>query len=240
VEGKAVWLAGAAAIMPLAAVSHSPAPAEAASAEPFRPPEGPLLLTRTVRRSLSDGKEVRARRSYEVRFVPEAGGYRLDGRLRDVVVEVPPRLEAMAELERKRRDDAMFPMHVDRTGRLLPGGDPAPAPQVRQAIERFSAEVAQAKIGASDKAQAQAFVRQFQGTAGLSPWPQDLFRPLVGARRETRTVALPDGGQGEVSVEITAREAGPGGLLVSLSRRVTNTIEGSMRATEEHWTLAPL
>ena len=57
-------------------------PGPQAGAGMFNPPPSPMLLTRELRRSLSDGKEVISRRSYAVRFTPEAGGgYRVDGRL---------------------------------------------------------------------------------------------------------------------------------------------------------------
>lgn len=58
---RAILLAGIAALGPAAAVQAAPA---APAATAFKPPEGPVLVSRTVVRSLVDGKEVRATRRY--------------------------------------------------------------------------------------------------------------------------------------------------------------------------------
>jgi hypothetical protein len=234
-----LWLASVAAIIPLIAIPLPSASAMADAVEPFQPPAGPMLLTRTTRRPLHDGKEVLARRSYEVRFVRESGGYRLDGKLVEVVVEAPPILQGLAELERQRPDDGLFPMHLDATGQLIAGGNPKPSRQAGQAIDLVSAAVDKSGLGAAEKAQARAFVQGFRDRPGYNPWPQELFRPPPGERRETRTIPLPNGESGQITVDLTARTAGPGGLLASFTRTTTSDLGGDKRSTYEQWTLAP-
>ncbi|MFN9378136.1 MAG: hypothetical protein ACK564_14095, partial [Novosphingobium sp.] len=89
-------LAGIAAMAPATMVQAVPAARSAVAA--FTPPEGPVLISRTVVRSLFDGKEVRATRRYLVWFRPDPAGWRLEGELREVIVEVPPSLEQFAGL----------------------------------------------------------------------------------------------------------------------------------------------
>ena len=118
--GKSGALRAAALALALGCLPHAPASADQLGPEPgagmFNPPPGPMILTRELRRSLSDGKAIITRRSYEIRFAPERGGFRVDGRLVDVDVDVPPRLAPLALLERLRGDDGLFPIHLTTRG----------------------------------------------------------------------------------------------------------------------------
>ncbi|MCB2079103.1 MAG: hypothetical protein R3E09_01525 [Novosphingobium sp.] len=203
----------------------------------FQPPQSPMLLTRTLRRPLPDGKQVLTRRSYEVHIVPESNGFRIDGKLVDVVVEAPRKLQALADIERNRPDKGMFPMRLDANGMLLPGGDPQSGEAVKKAIALVSQELGAMKLAAFDMLQAQAFVSQFRQRQGLSQWPADLFRPVPGQHRETRTIPLPNGARGHVAVDTDATTQGPAGLLSSFTRTVTTDLEGDARVTYESWTL---
>jgi hypothetical protein len=233
------WLTGLAAIMPLAAAAPAPAaPTEAETTQPFQPPAGPMLLTRTTRRTLHDGKPIMARRSYEVRFIREGEGYRIDGELVDVAVEVPPQLEAVAELERKRPDEGMFPLHLDASGKLVRSERPPQSEANKERIAAVAGMVDHLRLSEFDKGRAKAFVLGFQTRPGYSAWPEDLFHPAPGKRRETRTIPLVNGERGKIVVETTA-DTGPDGLLASLTRRVTSEIDDDWRAISEEWTLAP-
>lgn len=237
---RAVWLAGVAALMPLIAGPLQAAPAAARATTPFAAPDTEMLLTRTVRRPLPGGAEVLARRSYAIRFTREGAGYRIDGRLAQVEVDAPPPLRALAALERQRRDEGMFPMWLDAEGRLLTGSGPRRAEQVGQAIDAAATAPALDTIGTLDKLQAQAFIRQLGENPVRSPWPEELFRPVPGNRRETRMIPLVNGGRGRVVTDIAARATVETGLLVSFDRTVTSDLEGDTRATYESWTLVPL
>jgi hypothetical protein len=230
----ATWLACAAAVLPmvaLAAPRDAPVPAGS-----FAVPDRPMVLTRTLRRPLPDGKEIITLRSYLLHFTPIDDGVRIDGELLAVTVDAPPVLQAMAELERARPDPGMFPMWLDRDG-MLRAGNPAPTGPARNAaVDQVVSRIGALPLPAPDAAQAQAFARQFRGGGGGTPWPRDLFRPVPGERLEDRTVPLPDGQNGSVSVAtqtaVTAK-----GLLASYTRRITTDMAGDRRISIEEWAL---
>ena len=161
-KGKAIWLAGVAAIAPVAIASIPVEPVQASPAEEFRPPQEPMVLTRTLRKHLSDGAEIVTRRSYEIHFVPESGGYVVEGRLLSVLVDAPPALQALAEIERARRDKDMFPIKVDRTGRLVFGNAPKNSAELRLASAQSLRQVSEFGLSEQEGAQARAFVGQFE------------------------------------------------------------------------------
>lgn len=208
--------------------------------ERFSPSLAPMLLTRTLRKPLGDGNEVLSRRTYEIRFVPERGGYRVDGRLVGVEVETPPDLALFAQLERARPDEGMFPMHVDHGGRFVDaGGNASASPEVAHGWDLTKNMATKARLDAAEAAQAHAFIDVVRKQAPRTEWPRDLFRPVPGERVERNEVPLPDGLKGFVTVRIDARPQGNGGMLASLDRTVTTDLGGGQRQTFETWTLAP-
>jgi hypothetical protein len=237
-DRRAAWLAGAAAVMPVAVASFPLMPAEAVAPKRFAPPDSTMVLTRTLRRSLPGGEEVLTRRSYEIRFVPDGGGYRIDGRLVGVEVDAPTNLQALAMLEKRRSDADMFPMRLDAQGMLVPQVTPPPqAEEVRQAALSVGREIDAHSFEPFDLSQAKAFAATFEKRSVRTAWPEDLFHPSPGLREEIRTVPLPNGARGTVRVTINASAHGGTGLLGSFVRRVTTDLEGDSRVTEETWTL---
>ena len=98
----------------------------AATTGAFAPPEGePMLLTRTLRRELSDGKAIVATRRYRVSFARSDSGWTVDGLLIASEIEAPPSLAALASIEQQRPDDALFPIRLDAGGVILPRANPA-------------------------------------------------------------------------------------------------------------------
>jgi len=190
-----------------------------------------------LRRPLPGGAEVRTQRSYEIRFVPDGAGFRVEGALLDVAVDAPPALSALAALERDRPDADMFPMRLDAAGKLVSADAPATAPQVREAIRVARRQIGALGLERVPAIQADAFARQFESRSARTPWPEDLFNPASGQRRETRSIPLPNGAHGQVAIDIDAQTAGPTGLLRRFERRVTTQLDGSTRMTEEIWTL---
>lgn len=197
-----------------------------------------MVLTRVLRRPLPGGVEVVVSRSYEIRIHPGTEGYVVEGKLVGVETQVPAPYEALARLERERVDDGLFPMTLDRTGRLLPSlseTDPAP---VHSAGSVALAKIDGLGLSHPESMQAKRFVRNLTENRALTAWPEDLFRPVPGTRSDTRPVALPDGGSGEVLVSIEARADKRDGLLESFRRIVTTRLGGSARVTQETWTLS--
>ena len=239
---RVALLIGAAAILPVAAGAW-PSPLAAANepAGAFSPPTGSMVLTRTLRRPLTGDAEVVTTRRYEVRFVREDDGYRLDGRLLDVMVKAPPALEPLAALERARPDDGMFPMRLDAGGGLRPLDGPGHSEQVREAGLRAGAAVGTLALPPFDHAQASDFARFFEERSVRTDWPRDLFRPRPGRREESRTVTLVNGARGDVTVTTDASADAASGMLSVYTRRVTtslsDTASGEHRVTDETWTL---
>ncbi len=239
-----VWLAGVAALVPAIAVAatsetHAREAGAGAPAAAFKPPEGPLVLTRVLERSLPDGKAIVSRRSYAVRFLRDGDGYRLDGSLLSVSVEVPDVLEALADLERRRPDTGLFPMRIDVAGTLLAAENPSPPdPAVAMAAQQVSLAISGAGLSPGETRQAHAFVDRVRSQSMHTEWPADLFMPRTGRRQQLVPVPLPDGKSGEVSVVLEAR-AGSGGLLSWFRRTVTTELAGTTRRSTETWTLTP-
>jgi hypothetical protein len=240
VSGKILLLIGAAALLPPVAGRVSAQAANTAS-QPFAPPESPQVLTRTVWRSLADGKQIMIRRRYAVQFTRLGEGFLLDGKLLDAAVEAPPMLAAMAELERKRGDDGLFPLQLDAAGRILDDARPLRvASGLRDnARERAQGLLAATPLASSLQQESGAFLNQLSAQGVPTAWPADLFNPASGERSERRRIALPGGQEGEVHVSVKVIGAQPEGLPRSVERTVTTVLAGTARTSREQWTLAP-
>jgi hypothetical protein len=234
---RSVWLCGTAALIAMAAVSVPAAGAPPGPAD-FSPPRTQLLLTRTLHRPLPDGKEVITRRSYAVHIVPQAEGYRVEGSLVEARVEAPPILAALAEIERRRPDSGIFPILLDAKGMIVGGGGPFAEGPLGQAAVVAAETIGNSGLPAPDMLQAQEFVRQLPGRAPRNLWPNDIFHPVPGSRRESRTIALPGGGEGNVTIDIETQGPSQGGQIALLDRVVTTELAGDRRVTREQWQLS--
>ena len=223
--------------MPVSLLNASVAPASVARPDRFNPPHEEMLLTRTLKRPLSGGYEILTRRSYEILIAADGDGFRVDGKLIDVEVEAPPSLKALAAIERSRPDEGMFPMMLDSHGRLLSRETQQPV-AVRKASDAAHKHVAAAGISGTEKQQANAFVSQLEKRAEITRWPDDLFAPAAGHHLQEKTIPLPGGGWGRVSITTDARPDHRSGLLDFFSRTVTTELEGSTRISQETWTLS--
>lgn len=233
----AVLFAGVAA----AALTPGPgavaSPVEAPRAARFTPPDGPMLLSRALHRPLPGGAEVVTVRTYEIRFHRTPEGYRIDGMLLTADITVPPRFEALAQIERNRPDTGLFPMTLDHRGRLLPVQSREPDDSAQRA-GRLAASKIPDRLSAGEARNARAFIGRISENPVHTAWPDELFAPEPGKHSATQTIPLPDGKTGQVSVEIEASNDTQTGLLSRLTRRVTTDLDGSQRVTIETWTLA--
>lgn len=232
-----ILLAGVAAVLPVALL-NAQAMVRSGAAK-FAPPEAEMVLTRTVHRSLTGGKALLARRRYAVRIVADGAGYRVDGRLIDCDVEAPPALSAIAELERQRPDGGMFPLRLDAAGQIVEVAILRSSQVARQGATLVTARVAQSGLNPADRAQAASFLGAIaaRGATGAE-WPRDLFRPAPGHRSEVQRLALPDGGEGTVTVSTAARASPANGLLEAIERVVVTELGGNRRETREEWSLS--
>lgn len=235
--GMSGLLCGTAAMLVLAALSSAPPAAAAASYEVFAPPSAQLVLTRTMLRPLPDGKAVTTRRSYQVRIVPVGSGYRVEGSLLAVNVDAPPSLAALAEIERHRPDEGMFPVMLDAHGIIVASGAVQAGGALEQAAAIAASRIGNSQLAVRDEISAQSFITQLRARAPRSQWPDDIFHPVPGRRTEQRVISLPGGGEGKVTIEIAASGQANDAQLASLERVITTDLAGERRVTRETWEL---
>ena len=238
---SAMWLAGIAATLPLALLAGVGRAAPAAADPQFAPPKGDLTLTRTLRRTLGDGKQVITSRIYQIRISTEGSGYRIDGQQIDCMVDAPPMLEFLAAIEKSRVDDGMFPIMLNAQGTITALGSEPHSDSINRAASLAQGMINQSGLASDGQAMAGGFVKQLQGdTSSLSAWPLDLFIAKPGKRSETRSVALPDGSEGVVTISEEARQTGAADYTryaSQVERVVVTDLGGAQRITHEEWTL---
>lgn len=221
------------------AASGVPVCAEVAEAAGFAAPSEPMQLTRVLERELGDGAKITVARTWRVRFVAHADGYTVEGEQIAVEVDVPPRLAALAEVERKNPHAGPFPIALDKAGLIVGegGADAAPIPGLEEAAKKYLE-------GAPPDRQAEAmrYVRAVQqaGAEMTSRWPEDLFYPVAVPRRDERMLPLPGGGSGTIDVSFDGVLASDRHRLATAVRRIETTVNGSTRASQETWRLEPL
>jgi hypothetical protein len=238
VKLRTVFLAGVAALLPVAMSAAMADAATSGTASIFTPPSTPLLLTRTLYRTLADGKQLVVTRRYAIRFSSDQGGYRVDGELLGAEVEAPPMLSGLAELERKRTDHGLFPARLDAQGMIREGGAGTLDPQVRQqALARANAVIGDTAIPVEAKRERSGVLGQVATAQSPSAWPVFLFNPGERERVETRRVPLADGSEGQVEVRIRAQGLMPGGIAHMVERTITTRLAGTVRTSREVWTI---
>ncbi len=239
---SALVLAGAAALLPVAALSAAQVPASAAlppEAEGRFVPPDRAELTRTVRRALPGGAEIVVRRTYQVQFTRDGEGFRVDGSQTGCDVDAPEKLRALADLEKQRIDTGTFPLRLD-SGGMIADFHPVASHESAATTRRIAGTmIGRSALGGQDRKAALDFVGTVQAAGNSSIWPRNLFHASAGQTSESRTLALPDGQTGTVTTTIRVREAGPPPGRQVLERTVITGFGGSQRISREEWTLVP-
>lgn len=223
-----------------ALAAHHSFAVRAQGATTFSPPPYPMIFTRRLRRDLGGGLAIEAVRSFEVRFVPNGAGYRIEGREVAVNVTAPPALSKLAEIERNRIETNVFPLQLDFSGRIRSGpkGN-MPAPSLAVAADEALKQVSRSSLGGADQLNAQEFMLGLQLVASslTSNLPANLFRGIVEQERVERQLPLPDGGFGELMVQVSADFAADTHLFQRGERTVVTRIGASERRWVEEWSL---
>lgn len=236
-SARACLLAGAAILLTaLAPVELAQADASRPQAR-FAPPIEQLILSRTVIRELSDGKQIKVTRRYAVQFAPVESGFLLDGKLVDVSVDVPPLLGGLAEIERKREETGMFPVRIDSSGTIIGGQDDG---QVDRRLRdemtaRATVVLAETGMPKENLQLGTRFVAQTMQAPPRSSWPVDLLRIQPGEHRQSRVVALASGGEGRIEVVTRVDSLLPCGLPRTIERTVITVLAGTRRVSREIW-----
>jgi hypothetical protein len=240
-NARACLLAGAAILLAaLAPVELAQADASSPQAR-FAPPIEQMILSRTVIRELSDGKQIKVTRRYAVQFAAAGSGFLLDGKLVDVSVDVPPLLGGLAEIERKRDETGMFPVRIDSSGTILAGqNDGQVDRRLRDEMTtRASVVLAETGMPKENLQLGTQFVSQTMQTPPRSTWPVDLLRIQPGEHRQSRVVALASGEEGRIEVVTRVDSLLPCGLPRSIERTVITVLAGTRRVSREIWAFQP-
>lgn len=200
-------------------------------------PTRPFILRRELERGLAGGSSLTVTREWKARFEPAPSGTRVTGEQILCTVDAPPHLEPIARIERSRIAPGPFPAILDSQGRMI-GSPPEQADGTAAAVRTGLSILEQAGKSVEELREARQFLSRLAEAAGaaISGPPPDLFFPIAGSARDVRTLDLPDGLTGEVTVELTAR-TGLGGLLETFDRRITTRIDEDSRLSRENWSL---
>lgn len=236
---RALLLAGVAALLPLAGGVR--ASAADRPGERFAPTNEPLVLTRTIWRSLFDGNQIKVVRSYAVRIEPSSDGFTVDGTLLGTSVDAPAPLAMLAEYERQRPDVGVFPLRLDPNGQILESPPtPVPPPMATELSDRGAAMIAGSAASTEAKQRTRALLTKvIAASRGGLNWPSDLFNPASSAREQRRDVALPDGMKGEVVVSVTYDRPDPAAPPRTVERTVKTILQGTTSVSREQWTIGP-
>lgn len=203
----------------------------------FIAPSGELVLSRSLIRELSDGKQIVVSRRYQIRFVPIATGYRVEGSLLSVSVEAPPILSSLADLERRRVDSGLFPVELGSDGLMRSQAPSTADPGFRTELQAQAGALLYPRTdGAAARAETGRVIGKLVQGAGTSPWPADLFNAKPGERRIERQISLADGRAGEVEVVLRVDALLPCGLPQRFERTVITRLPGSRSVSHEIFT----
>lgn len=236
-SARACLLAGAAILLTaLAPIELAQADVSGPQAR-FAPPIEQLILSRTVIRELSDGKQIKVTRRYTVRFAAVENGFLLDGKLVDVSVDAPPLLGGLAEIERKRDETGMFPVRIDSGGTILagPSGDQVDQRVRDEMTARATDVLAETGMPKENLQLGTRFVAQTMQAPSRTSWPVDLLRIQPGEHRKSRIVPLASGEEGRIEVVTRVDTLLPCGLPRTIERTVTTVLAGTRRVSREIW-----
>lgn len=232
-----LWSRRAAVGSLLAGITLAGTPLSALDAR--RLPPGPMRLTRRLTRQLGDGRQIVVERSWRVVFAQKAEGATVSGHQIGVSVDAPEKIAAIAEIERNRPTDGMFPILLGVDGLIVTAGEMERPQDLAAAVARAQEMIAHAAMPAAEKQQAGYYLAQIGHAGGdmLERMPRDLFFPRGNAVRDTRAVDLPDGSRGEFELVYTSAADQAGGWLIRAERRITTRIAASERSASERWTM---
>ena len=214
-------------------------PPAQASARAITPPPQPMVYTRRLERTLVGDARIVVERKFAIRFTRSDTGFVVDGEQIAVTVETPKELAALGEMERERVETGIFPLELDRSGRIRSGVGADEEPEVEEAIRYVSDAVAKLDRSEDERATMKEFVNAIHqaGTAIVSMLPPDLFAPVESDRTDMRTIALPVGGEGIVETRFTAQRDPSTGLMRRATREVVTSIAQDERRTTETFSL---
>ena len=233
---EAMLRLGAFAVLPLALPAFVARAAE--NRPPRTPPTGAYRLSRKVSRSLVDGRILTVERNWSFRFSASGRGMSVSSYGQSAKVNAPESLQALANMEEKRRDNGPFPALLDASG-LIVSAQHTPTGASNEAIATALSALRNAAASHGEIADASRFLHRLAGAAGavMSATPPDLFFPTPGEREDVRAIALPGGAAGTVAITLRSSAKEQSGLLDRFERSVNIQLDGDTRRSSEVWSL---
>lgn len=214
-------------------------PLQARSSVPL--PSGAMILARRVERPLSDGQKIVVTRKWLVAFSDTAQGIMVAGRQIDVIVDAPARLAPLADVERSRSTDGMFPILLTESGLIASAGKSETDDDVARAARAAESMIAASGASADQVVAAGQVLAQLQMASSslFDNLPPDLFFPSGRPIHNIQPVNLPDGSHGEFELDYVTQPATPGSWLHHASRRIETRLGSDARQSTEEWSLEP-
>lgn len=205
----------------------------------FAPAAHPYRLARRVERQLQGGARLTVERRWSLKFAVQGRGYLVDGHQTGVTVDAPPALAFLAQMERDRLENDMFPLMLDAAGQILSATSSRADEALSTAVEQVRKRLEAAFGDGSDMAERFLAELQQAGEQSLAAWPANMLAPGAFDREEHRTVPLPDGRNGSITVRTLASSDPATGLMERFERQVTSRLGDSLREGLERLSLSP-
>jgi len=229
--------AGASALASLAGFAI--VPPVAAANRPIIVPAGTMRLSRRVTRELDPQVAIVVTREWRIAFSHIEGGWLVSGDMVAVDVDVPPALNALADIERQRDTPECFPIELDESGLIRRSDGPQLSLDLDTAAHEAELVLTANGSDISKQRDLRSFVSQLQMSASslITRFPQDLFFPSGDDIVEKREMTLPGGITGLVRMDYSAKLQQGSQLLRSSVRTITTSVGGETRRSVEEWNL---
>lgn len=216
-----------------------PAGAQAQATIPL--PQGAMVLTRKLERQLIDKRTISVTRKWLIQFGKHSGGISINGHQIDAVVDAPSQLAALADIERKRSTDGMFPILLAADGRIIAAGHQEAQADVTRAVRSAETYIAREWSNEGQRLAAKQVLSQLQMASSslFDNLPPDLFFPNGKPVQNIQPVNLPDGSTGQFELHYEATPATSGSWLHHASRKIVTRLGDSSRLSLEIWSLEP-
>lgn len=203
-------------------------------------PQGKLVLSRSIERELKDGNLLSVRRDWTVSFERRGSGSAIMGSQKSVMVDAPERLEPIAQIERGRSLDDMFPILISDSGIILAAGNAYASAELEDAIVQAERILNVADMPPGNANLTHTTLQKLAEASArmIEVLPADLFYPRQPYLESSRPLMLPDGERGQFILRYETSADSATGLMRRAERQITTQIGSQERRSREVWTLS--
>lgn len=204
-------------------------------------PDSIMILSRRIERPLSDGQMIIMKRSWEVRFMRSGQGVAVEGHQTQVDVKAPAKLSELAQIERSRSTDSLFPILLSPKGEIIGAGMINEESELSRAVEAAARLIEKSSKSDQEKRSALYYLTTLQaaGNSVAEALPPDLFYPAAGESRDLRKINLPGGQIGEIELIRSSQLAAGHRWMDSTQRKIVTRVAGTSQESLETWTMRP-